>query len=196
MLDDPFANTQRQIQPTMCRVTLFKMCHDPQRMQIVIEAPSVLSQAPVESPLPRMSKRRMADIMHQRKRLRQILVQSEPDGRRPRDLCHLDRVRQSAAKVIGSAARKHLRLPCQPPERPRLHHPLAVTLKRCPARSRWRRRIDACRQRIVRLATHYALSKVIHHTVLLECNGWLQRHLKAKGHTGITGMSFLLQILT
>ncbi len=99
-------------------------------MQIVIEPQPMLPQAIIQRSLPCMPKRRMPDIMHQRQRLGQVHIEIQRRRNVPRHLRDLHRMRQPAAKVIRRAAGKHLRLARQPAKRARLHHAIAVTLKR------------------------------------------------------------------
>ena len=114
----------------MRRVALLEVLDNAQRMQIVVEPQSVPLQALVQRALAGVPERRMADVVHQRQRLRQVLVQSQRLGHAARNLHHLDGVGQAAAKVVGRATGKHLRLARQPAEGARLHNAFAVALER------------------------------------------------------------------
>ena len=169
VLDDALAHAQRQVQPAMRRVPLLEVLHDAQRMKVVIEAQPMPLQAFVQRSLARVPKRRMPDVVHQRQRLRQVLVQPQRLGHAARNLHHLNRVRQAAAKVVRGAAGEHLRLACQPAERPRLHNALAVALKRrarCPLR---RAHTRARHQRIVAVIDRAAASSPPHGAASAVC---------------------------
>src|SRR5258708_34919245 len=98
-----------------------------------------------------MPKRRVADVVNQRQRLRQIFVQAKRGRDSPGDLRNLHGVGQAAAKMVGSAAGEYLRLPSQTPEGTGLHNALAITLERR-TRGTERRRIDAGQKEIVRIS--------------------------------------------
>ena len=178
VLDDAFANAKRQVQSAMCGVTLLKVLDDAQRVQVVVEAPPVTLEAAVQCTLAGMSKRRMADVVNQRQRLRQIFVQTKR-GRGPTsDLRHLNRVGQAAAKVVGRAAGKDLRLACKPPEGASLHDALPITLEGR-TRGAGRRRIDAGQQEIVRISGDRASMEIDCH-IRFKCNGRDSRRLSRR----------------
>ncbi len=151
VLDDSFAHAQRQVQPAMRRVALLEVLHDAQRVQVVVEAQPVPLQAFIQRAFPGVPERRVADVVDQRQRLCQVLVQPQRLGHAARDLYHFDGVRQPAAKMVGGAAGKHLRLARQPAKRARLHNPFAVPLERRPRRP-FRRGMHPRHQHIVRAA--------------------------------------------
>ena len=134
VLDDPFAHRQRQVQPAKRCVAFLKPRDNTQRVQVVVEPEAVSAERAVQRLLAGMAKRRVADVMHQRQRLRQRAVQAQRRGQRARNLRHLQRVRQAAAEVVAGAvarqARKHLGLAGQAPERARMQHPRAIPRKR------------------------------------------------------------------
>jgi hypothetical protein len=82
-----------------------------------------------------MAKRRMAEIMHQRHALGQILVQLESPGQRPGDLRHFDRVGQPGAVVVALMGNKDLGLVLEPPERRGVDDPVPVALEFGPGRT-------------------------------------------------------------
>jgi hypothetical protein len=147
----------------MRRITLLEVLDNPQRVNVVVEAPPMTLQAAVQRALTRMPKRRMADVVNQRQRLRQIFVQAKRGRNRPCNLRNLNSVRQAAAKMIGRPARKYLRLPRKPPEGSRLHNTLAVTLKRR-AHGTQRRGIDAGQKKIARISSDRASMKIACHS--------------------------------
>jgi hypothetical protein len=84
----------------MRRISLLKMLHDAQRVQVVIEVPSMPLQTAIQSTLACVTERRMPDIVHQRQCFSQILVQPERTCSCPRNLRDLNRVRKPTAKMI------------------------------------------------------------------------------------------------
>ena len=131
----------------MRRVALLKVLDNAQRMQIVVESQPMAFQAFIQSALAGMAERRMADIVNQRQRLGQVLVQPQRLGDAARNLHHFNGVGQAAAKVVRRAAGKYLRLARQPAKRARLHNAFPVALKRRP---RWPRAAPHTRARSAR----------------------------------------------
>jgi hypothetical protein len=142
---------------------LLEVLDDAQRVDVVIEPPAVPRQAAVESALAGVPKRRVADIVNQRKRLRQIFVQAKRGSDRAGDLCDFNGVGQPAAKVVGGAAGKDLGLPCQAPKGAGLHDAFTITLERR-ARRADRRRIDASQKKIVRISGDRASMEIECHS--------------------------------
>ena len=151
VLDDAFAHAKRQVESTVRGIALLKVLDDAQRVKIMVEPAAVPRQAAVKGTLAGVAEGWMADIVNQRKRLRQILVQAKCGRDRTGDLGNLDGVGQPAAKVVGGAAGKDLRLPCQTPEGAGLHDPLAIALEGS-ARGTDGRWIHARQKKIVRIS--------------------------------------------
>ena len=83
----------------------------------------------VERPLAGMAERRMAEVVRQRQRLGQILVETQLARHRAGDLRHLEGVRQPGAVVIALVIQEHLRLVREAAERGRVDDPVAVALE-------------------------------------------------------------------
>jgi hypothetical protein len=79
-----------------------------------------------------MAERWMADVMAEPDRLGQILVEPQRPGDGARDLRRLQRVGQPRAVMVALGRHEHLRLVLEPPERLRVHDPVAVALERGP----------------------------------------------------------------
>src|SRR5215813_13950907 len=126
MLDDPLANLKRQIQSRKIQIALFELLDDSQRLQVVIECPSLSPHQFIELSLSGMSKRRVSDVVNQRQRLDQLAVQPERAGNGPRDLPHLQRMGQPVPKMIRKARREHLGLRFQAAKRPGVNDAVAV----------------------------------------------------------------------
>ena len=77
VFNDAFTHTKREIQPPMSGVPLLEVLHNPQCMQVVVEAAAVTPKAAIKRSLARMPKRRMPDVVYQRQRLGQVFVQSQ-----------------------------------------------------------------------------------------------------------------------
>ena len=129
VFDDAFANTERQIKSAVRGVTLFKVLDDAKGMEVMVEAPPMTSEATIQRSLPRVSEGWMTDVVNQCKRLREIFVQAKSGCSGPGDLRDLNRMGQTAAKMIGRPARKDLGLPRQPAKGAGLHDALTITLE-------------------------------------------------------------------
>jgi len=104
--------------------------HHPQRLLVVAETAAQLAQGGVQRLLAGVPERRVAQIVAQRHRLGQVLVQAQGPGHAAGDARHLQRMREPGAEVVATRRDEHLRLVLQPPERLAVHDPVAVALKR------------------------------------------------------------------
>ena len=84
----------------------------------------------VQRPLSRVAEGRMAEIMGQRNRLGQILVQLQGAGNGAGNLRDLQRMRQTRPVMVAFRRQKHLRFVLEPSERFAMQHPIAIPLKR------------------------------------------------------------------
>ncbi len=73
---------------------------------------------------------RVADVVAQRDRLGEGLVEGQRGGQGARDLGHLEGVRQAGDVVVAFGVDEHLRLVLQPPERLGVEDAVAVPLER------------------------------------------------------------------
>ena len=135
MLDDPLERFPGQVEAVEIRIAMLQQGHDPQRLRVVVEA-AIRHRGSIQRPLAGMAERRMAEIMRQRQRLRQVLVEPELPGQRAGDLGHLEGMGQPGPVVIALVIDEHLGLVFQPAERGRMDHPVAVAPERAagPAR--------------------------------------------------------------
>src|SRR5579883_2482774 len=129
MFDDSFAHFECQVQARKSRVALLELLDNPEGVDIVVERFPEPRHLPVEFLLAGVGERRMPDVMGERQRLGEILVELESRRGRPRDLRHLDRVGQTVAEMIGNPLGEDLGLGLQPAERARMHDPVAVALE-------------------------------------------------------------------
>ena len=84
----------------------------------------------LERILARMAERRVADIMRQRQRFGQVLVESQCARHCPRNLRNLKAVGQADAEMIAIGRDEHLRLMPQAAKADRMDDPVAVALER------------------------------------------------------------------
>ena len=71
----------------------------------------------------------MADIVHQRQHLHQLVVQPQLLRHGARDLRHFQRMREARAEMIGVAAGENLRLVLQPAKSARMNDAIAIALE-------------------------------------------------------------------
>src|SRR6188508_1367321 len=102
-------------------------------MLVVAEtAPPALANRGIEHLLARVAEGRMAEVVAERDRLGEVLVQPERARHSARDAARLERVREPGAVVVALRRDEDLRLVLQAPERLRVHDPVAVALERGP----------------------------------------------------------------
>src|SRR5215213_2965628 len=100
-------------------------------MLVVAEtAPPALAQTRVEHLLARVAEGRMAEIVAERDRLGEVLVQPERASDAARDPARLQRVREPGAVVVALRRDEDLRLVLEAPEWLRVHDPVAIALER------------------------------------------------------------------
>ena len=121
---DAVADLPRQIQP---RAVVLEDVDDAQALLVVVEA---AGNELVDDALAGMTERRVAEIVAERDRLGQLLVEPQHLGDAARDLRDLERVRQPRAVVIAGRREEHLRLVLQPAERLAVDDAIAIALKR------------------------------------------------------------------
>ena len=83
-------------------------------------------QAVVERPLAGMAEWRMAEVVHQRQRLGEVLVQPQRAGERAGDLDHFQGVGQPGAVMVALVVDEHLRLVGEPAEGGGMDDPVAI----------------------------------------------------------------------
>ena len=137
MLHQPFERLPGEIDPVEARIFLFQLGDDAQRLRIVVEAAGALHGG-VERALAGVAERRMAEIMRERERLGQILVDAKGSGERAGDLRDFEAVGQPRAVMIAFVIDEDLGLVVQPAEGGRMQDAVAVARVR---RARVRRRL-------------------------------------------------------
>ena len=129
VLEDALARLVAEVQAAEARIALFEPVDDPQALAVVVEAAVLLHQAR-EHALARVAERRVAEVVREHDRLGELLVQAQRARDRARDLARLDRVGESIAQVVALVIDEHLGLVLEPPERARVHDPIAIALER------------------------------------------------------------------
>src|SRR5260370_30676061 len=107
MLDDALAHLKRKIQTRKIQIALLELFDNAQRVQVVIERTAEGMHERVQLPLSRVTKRRMADVVHQRESLGKLGVEAQGGGHRPGNLRHFQREQQTVPKVVGEPSRQY-----------------------------------------------------------------------------------------
>ena len=124
VLGDAVAHFPRQVQPAP---VVLEHVDDAQALLVVVEP---ARHQVAQHALAGVAERRVAQVVPERDRFGQLLVQVQHLGDGPRDLRHLERVRQPRAVVIAGRREEDLRLVLQAAERLAVDDPVAVALKR------------------------------------------------------------------
>ena len=123
----------KAVQDLPCQIqalsVLLQNLHKPHRLLRMVKA---IRTQTVQHPLAGMSKRRMPEVMPQRNRLRQVLVEPQRLGDRSCILRDLQRMRHPRPVMIPVRRDEHLRLILQPSERLGVQNPVPVSLKHRP----------------------------------------------------------------
>src|SRR5689334_3099898 len=98
-------------------------------MQIVFEALAEWPHHGIQLGFTGMPEGRMADIVRQRQRIRQVLTQAEHRRDGPSDLRNLDGVRKAVAEMVGESGGENLGFILKAAECPRVNYPVAVPSK-------------------------------------------------------------------
>ena len=134
MADNAVAHLARKVQ-------ILEHIHNAQTLLVV---PKTERTNLIERRLSGVTERRVPEIMSERDRFGQILIESKRPRDCPRNLRDLERVRQPSTVVVALRRDKYLRLVAQPPERLRVDNAVAVALKAGAVRTRLHRAQPAC----------------------------------------------------
>ena len=135
VLDQALQRLPGQVQPVELGIAPLQPGHDAQRLGVVVEA-AERRHAVVERVLAGMAEGRVAEVVRQRQRLGQVLVEPQRAGQRAGDLRHLDRVGQPRAVVVALVVDEDLRLVLQAAEGGGMDDAVAVALERAARRRR------------------------------------------------------------
>ena len=129
-LKRPSAGSPRKVEKVQAgkgQVALLELVHDPQGLQVVLEA-TPGPHAGVQRILAGVTKGCVPEVVGQRDRLDQLAVQVEAPGHRPADLGDLQRVREARPEEVALVIDEDLRLVDQPPKAARVHDAVPVAL--------------------------------------------------------------------
>ncbi len=135
VLDQPRQRRLGQVEPVELGVAALELGDDAQGVAVVVEA-AVLGHAGVERVLAGMPEGRVAEIVAERDRFREVVVEPQGAGERARDLRHLDRVGEAGAEMVALVMDEHLGLVGETAEGGRMDDPVAVALEFGPRRRR------------------------------------------------------------
>jgi hypothetical protein len=128
MLGDALQRLPGQVQPVEGGVAPLQHGHDPQGLRVVVEA-AIIGHAGRKRVLAGVAEGRVAEIVRQRHRLGEILVERQRPRQRARHLTDLDRVGQPRAVIVSLMLHEDLRLVLEPAEGAAMDDPVAVALE-------------------------------------------------------------------
>ncbi len=117
-----------QVEPVEFGILQLQFLDHAQALRVVPET-AVACHQPVERLLAEMAEGRMAEIVRQRDRLGEVLVQAERAGQRPRDAGDLDGMGHPRPVMVARAVEEDLRLVLEPAEGAAVDDPVAVALE-------------------------------------------------------------------
>ena len=128
MFPQTFAHFERQVQAGKIWIRRFEQLYNAHALTIVIESAVVL-HAFRQHLLTGMPKGRVPEIMGERDRFRQVLVQSQRARDGATDRRDLDGMRQAGAQMIASPVKENLGLIFHAAEGAGMNDPGAIALK-------------------------------------------------------------------
>ncbi|MNI19250.1 hypothetical protein D3C73_726820 [compost metagenome] len=115
VLDHALDRLPAEVQAREARITGLQLGDDAEALDVVVEAAEGLHLL-VQLVLARVAERRVAQVVGQGDRLGQVVVEPERVGQRPRNLRHLQAVRQPGAVVVAFMRHEDLGLLLQAAE--------------------------------------------------------------------------------
>ncbi len=109
MLDKTFQGLDRKIEAVEGGITALKLGDDAKRLRIVVEA-AIRPHQGVKRVLASMAERRMPEIMRERERFGEIVIEAESARQSARDLADFERMSQPGAVMIALIRYEDLRL--------------------------------------------------------------------------------------
>jgi hypothetical protein len=114
------------------------MGHDAQGLRVMVK-PAIGLHRRIQRIFPGMAEGRVAQIMRQRERLGQILIEAQQPRNGPRNLSHFNGMGQPRAEMIALMVDKHLRFVLQAAKGGRVDDAVTVPLKGRPRITAWLR---------------------------------------------------------
>ena len=134
-LTRPSSVSQVRLSPSKSAIAALERGDDAQRLRVVVEAAEA-REAVVERALAGMAERRMAEIVRQRQRLGEVLVEAERARQRAGDLGDLERMGEPGAVMVALVEDEDLRLVREPAEGGRMDDAVAVAAEVVAGRAR------------------------------------------------------------
>ena len=128
VLDHALERLPGQVEAVELGVATLEEGDHPQRLGVVVEAALGLEHG-IERILAGVAEGAVAEVVGERHRLGQILVEAERARRGTGDLRDLERVGEPGAEMIALVADEHLGLVLEAPERGAVDDPVAVALE-------------------------------------------------------------------
>ena len=128
MLGKAFQRLPAQVEAIPARVAAFQPGNDAQRLGIVIEA-AIGNQRRFKCILTRMAEWWVAEIMRQRQRLGQVLIEPQCPRQRAGDLGDFEAVGQPDPEMVAIRSHEHLGLVAQAAKGARMDDAVAITLE-------------------------------------------------------------------
>jgi hypothetical protein len=100
VLDDAFADSQRQVQSAKSRVPFLEPGNNAQRVKVVVKSQTMRLQGLIQGLLARVTEWRVANVMDQRESFGQLCIQAQNSGKSSSNLCDFKRVREPAPEVV------------------------------------------------------------------------------------------------
>ena len=126
-----FANFEGQIQSGKIGIGVFQQFDHPQTLPVVLET-AVIAHAFGQDFFAGMPEGRVAEIVGQGDRFRQIFIEGKGPGDGPANGGNFNRMGQPRSQVIAGAVQKNLGFVFEPPKCARMNDPGAVALKFSP----------------------------------------------------------------
>jgi hypothetical protein len=136
MLYEPLQGFERQVETVEAHVAALQPGDDRKGLGVMIES-TVECEALIESALPRMAKRRMAEIVGESAGLREILLEAERAREGPRNLGDLKGMGEAGAIVVAFVIDKDLGLVGEPPKCRGMDNAVAIAAEIVARRARW-----------------------------------------------------------
>ena len=185
VLDQPLQRLPGEVQAVVIGVALLQTGDDAQGLGVVVKAPIGLHDL-LQRILARMAEGGVAEIVGQRQRLRQILVEAQGAGDGAGDLADLDGVCQARAVVVALVGHEDLGLVGQPAEGRGMDDAVAVALVfRARGRGRLGKQSPPAQPRVHRIGRMIGGIRGLHgQSLALSQSGALNARLSALISTG------------
>src|SRR5258706_12549354 len=125
VLDYTLERFPGQVKPVKFGIAMFQRRDDAQALRVVVE-PAMRFEASIQRPLAGVAERRMAEVVGQGQRFREVLVKTELPGQGAGELRHFERGGEPGAVMIAFVEHEDLGFVLQASEGGGMNHPVAV----------------------------------------------------------------------